>query len=217
MTNDIRLESFLRSCTVKEDLYLVALRKEAEAEGVPIIRREEEAILQFFASEEETRKVLEIGTGTGYSGILMLKALPEEACLTTVELDPERKKKAEKHFEEAGFLSRVTIVNGDMKEVLKTLPDASFDLIFQDSAKGQYLHVLPEMLRVLSPGGVLLTDNLFFEGVLLDPKSLTVRRDRTIHDKLRAYLQAVLESPELTSMLIPLGDGMLVSRKKVDQ
>ena len=217
MTNDIRLESFLRSCTVKEDPYLVALRKEAEAEGVPIIRREEEAILQFFASEEETRKVLEIGTGTGYSGILMLKALPEEACLTTVELDPERKKKAEKHFEEAGFLSRVTLVNGDMKEVLKTLPDSSFDLIFQDSAKGQYLHVLPEMLRVLSPGGVLLTDNLFFEGVLLDPKSLTVRRDRTIHDKLRAYLQAVLESPELTSMLIPLGDGMLVSRKKVDQ
>ena len=214
MTDEVRLASFLRSCTVKEDPFLEALRKEAEAEGVPLIRREEEAVLRYFSAEKTIGQVLEIGTGTGYSGILMLKELPENARLTTIELDPERKKKAEKHFEEAGFLSRVTLVNGDMKEVLKTLPASSFDLIFQDSAKGQYLGALPEMLRVLKPGGVLLTDNLFFEGALLDPKSLTVRRDRTIHDKLREYLKAVLENPELTSMLIPLGDGILVSRKR---
>ena len=214
MTDEVRLASFLRSCTVKEDPFLEALRKEAEAEGVPLIRREEEAVLRYFSAEKTIGQVLEIGTGTGYSGILMLKELSGNAHLTTIELDPERKKKAEKHFEEAGFLSRVTLVNGDMKEVLKTLPASSFDLIFQDSAKGQYLGALPEMLRVLKPGGVLLTDNLFFEGALLDPKSLTVRRDRTIHDKLREYLKAVLENPELTSMLIPLGDGILVSRKR---
>lgn len=214
MTGEDRTDSFLRSVAGPEAPALVKLREENEREGVPLIRKEEEAILSFFASEKKIRQALEIGTGTGYSGILLLSSLPEAAVLTTVERDPERRKKALRHFEEAGFLSRVNSIEGAAEDCLSAFPDGSFELIFLDSAKGQYERLFPELLRLLSPGGVMISDNLFAGGRMLDPRFLVIRRDRTIHENLRRFLDSVLAADELQSMVVPAGDGLLISRKK---
>ena len=214
MTDPDRVDSFLRSIAGTDDAVLTGIRKENEEEGIPLIRKEEEAVLSFFASEKQRKAFLEIGTGAGYSGILLLKNAAEDAFLTTVEIDGRRREKALLNFEKAGVLSRVESLLGDAEEVLPRLTDTSFDLIFLDSAKGQYVKLLPELLRLLREDGVLLADNIFSSGRLLDPRSLCVRRDRTIHENLRQFLRAVFSEESLQSMLIPAGDGILAARKK---
>ena len=156
---------------------------------------------------------MEVGTGTGYSALLMLESMPENGTITTIENWPPRINEAKKNFERAGAKERITLMEGDAGVILPEL-QGQYDLIFMDAAKAQYITWLPEIKRLLSSGGLLISDNIFQEGEILESRYAVTRRDRTIHQRMREYLSALFSDPELTTMLIPLGDGVLVTRKK---
>ena len=212
MTED-RISAFIRSFEQPKNEVLDQIRKEAKDAGVPVIRPETGQLLSFFTELTAPKKVLEVGTGTGYSALLMLHSMPDCGTVTTIENWPPRIEAARKNFERAGASDRIELLQGDAGEILPTLA-GSYDLIFMDAAKAQYITWLPEILRLLSPGGILISDNILQEGEILESRYAVPRRDRTIHKRMREYLECLFTDPALTSVLIPTGDGVAVTRKK---
>ena len=212
MTED-RISAFIRSFEQPKNEVLDQIRKEAKDAGVPVIRPETGQLLSFFTELTAPKKVLEVGTGTGYSALLMLHSMPDCGTVTTIENWPPRIEAARKNFERAGASDRIELLQGDAGEILPTLA-GPYDLIFMDAAKAQYITWLPEILRLLSPGGILISDNILQEGEILESRYAVPRRDRTIHKRMREYLECLFTDPALTSVLIPTGDGVAVTRKK---
>ncbi len=212
MTED-RISAFIRSFEQPKNEVLDQIRKEAKDAGVPVIRPETGQLLSFFTELAAPKKVLEVGTGTGYSALLMLHSMPDCGTVTTIENWPPRIEAARKNFERAGASDRIELLQGDAGEILPTLA-GPYDLIFMDAAKAQYITWLPEILRLFSPGGILISDNILQEGEILESRYAVPRRDRTIHKRMREYLECLFTDPALTSVLIPTGDGVAVTRKK---
>ena len=131
----------------------------------------------------------------------------------TIENNGERIRTARKNFEKAGMSDRIRLIEGDAEQVLPGLK-GPFDLIFLDAAKGQYIAYLPDVLRLLAPGGILLADNVLQEGEILDSRYAVDRRNRTIHRRIREFIRAVSVHPDLETAVLPLGDGLSVSVKK---
>ena len=208
-----RLVSYLHSLESNQSPILERMAAEAARDGVPIVRRETAAFLQTMVAALKPRRILEIGTAIGYSALLMMEAAGEDTCLTTIEKDPDRILRARANFAESGMADRITLYEGDAGELLKTL-DGSFDLIFLDAAKGQYIHFLPAILSLLPEGGVLISDNVLQEGDILESRFAVRRRDRTIHARMREYLWTCKHHEELLSSVLPVGDGVMVSVKK---
>ena len=208
-----RLSSFIRSLEPPKSPVLEEIREEAVREGVPVIRTETGALLLFFVNLLRPSRILEIGCGTGYSASLMLSEAPRGAMLETIENYPPRIDKARENFIKAGVSERVTLYTADAAEVLSGLT-GPYDLIFLDAAKAQYIVWLPEILRLLSPNGVLIADNVLQEGDILESRYAVRRRDRTIHKRMREFLYAVKHEPSLSTAVLPLGDGVTVSVKK---
>lgn len=208
-----RIASFLRSEIQPKTPYLEQLRKEAQENGVPIVKPETEALLSFFVQLLQPKQVLEVGTAIGYSGLSMLHDMPGDAHLTTMENYPPRIESAKNHFAEAGEEERVTLLEGDADEYLKTL-SGPYDLIFMDAAKAQYIVWLPDILRLLAPSGVLISDNVFHDGEILESRYSIPRRDRTIHKRMREYLWELKHHPQLSTAVLPLGDGVAVTTWK---
>ncbi|MBR1633930.1 MAG: O-methyltransferase [Lachnospiraceae bacterium] len=214
ITNDRneRWRGFLDSLLQKEDELLSALRGRAEAEDIPIIRKEAEYFLRWLLSVQRPERILEIGTAIGYSAICMLRHSPAQASLVTIENDAGRIPEAIKNFSLAGIKDRVSLIEGDAAEVLPGL-EGSFDFVFLDAAKGQYIVLLPEILRLLREGGILVTDNILQDGDTLESRFAVRRRDRTIHKRMREYLYAITHDERLVTDLLPVGDGIAVSVK----
>ena len=108
----------------------------------------------------------------------------------------------------------IELLEGDATEVMKTLPSQQFDFVFMDAAKAQYIYFLPEVLRLMKKGAVLITDNVLQEGDLIESKFVVERRDRTIHKRMREYLEVVKNHEELETSIVPIGDGITISVKK---
>ena len=203
-----RIAAYLRSLKQTEDPFLAKLRKEALETGVPILRTDTEALLSFFTELVKPSEILELGTAIGYSGTVMLRH--GNARLTTVENYAPRIERAKRTFEEAGLSERVTLIPEDAGEVLKRL-SGPYDLIFLDAAKAQYVTWLPEILRLMKPGSVLIADNVFQDGNVLESRFAVRKRDRTVHERMRAFLEAVERNPDLESAVLNVGDGVSVS------
>ena len=109
--------------------------------------------------------------------------------------------------------AQITLLEGDAAELLKGL-QGPYDFIFMDAAKGQYIHFLPEILRLMPKGGLLVSDNVFKEGEILESRFAVKRRDRTIHKRMREYLQALSDNPELQTLLLEEGDGAALCIRK---
>lgn len=216
MITEERIASYICSLEGPEDPVLLSIREEAQKDGVPIVRKETEALLSFFADLLRPRRVLEVGCAVGYSAILMSMHQPEDGMLTTIENYPPRISAAKENFRRAGREDRITLLAGDAGEILKIL-DGPYDLIFMDAAKAQYIVWLPEVLRVLAPGGVLISDNVLQDGDVLESRYAVTRRNRTIHTRMRAYLQTLKRREDLSTMVLPLGDGVAVTTWKPDQ
>ena len=212
MITSERISAYLRSLVRPKSVFTETLRKEAIASGVPVIREEEEPLLQFFAELLKPEEVLEVGTAIGYSALLFAEALPEGSRITTIENDPGRIESARANFERAGQSERIRLIPGDAGEVLKTLP-GPYRLIFLDAAKAQYQLWLPELLRLLPEGGVLIADNVFQDGDVLESGYLVERRDRTIHKRMRAFLSEITGRDDLQTAVLPIGDGVSVTLK----
>ena len=207
------ITSYLHSLCTDDSEICMQIEKEATKDFVPIIRKEMGAFLKATLEAYKPMNILEVGTAVGYSSILMSEHLPEGAHITTIENYEKRIPIARENFIRAGKQDMISLIPGDAGEVLKTL-DGPYDFIFMDAAKAQYIVILPEILRLLRSGGILITDNVLQEGDLTKSKYAVTRRDRTIHTRMRDYLFEITHNELLTTSVIPLGDGISFSVKK---
>lgn len=208
-----RVRDYLDYLDPGNQRYLEELRQAAEAAGVPIIRRDTERFLRAMLAGFRPHRVLELGTAVGYSALVMAEELPPSAHITTVENFPPRIESARRNLTRFGK-DRITLVAGDAFEVLQAAETAAYDFLFLDAAKGQYLKWLPELLRALRPGGALLSDNVLQGGATAESRFAIDRRDRTIHSRMRAYLEALSTMEELRTSILPIGDGLALSIKE---
>jgi len=184
--------------------------------GVPIIPHETVVFLQFLLGQIKPKNVLEIGAAIGFSASLMAQTIGAEGHVTTIDRFDVMIEKAKKNFERFGLSERVTLIEGQAAEVLPTL-EGPYDFIFMDSAKSKYIEFLPECLRLLKVGGVLMIDDVLQAGTILQPIEEIHRSQRAIHRKLNLLMDTVLDHPDLTTSLVPLGDGvLLITKEKAD-
>lgn len=190
------------------------LEELAHENGVPVIPHETVVFLQFLLKQKQPKNVLEIGTAIGFSASLMAESIGKDAKITTIDRFPVMIEKAKANFKKLGLENQVTLLEGDAADLLSTL-EGSYDFIFMDSAKSKYITFLPECLRLLSDDGVLMVDDIFQAGTVLQPIEEIPRKNRSIHRHLNEFLEVVTKSPDLTSTLLPLGDGIaLISKNK---
>ena len=158
-------------------------------------------------------RILEVGTAVGFSALLMSEYAPEGCEIITIEKYEKRIPIARENFRRAGKEQQITLLEGDASEVLKDL-DQSFDFIFMDAAKGQYIHFMPEVLRLLADGGTLVSDNVMQDGDIIESRFAVERRNRTIHARMREYLYELKHKEGVVTSILPLGDGVAVSTKR---
>ena len=139
--------------------------------------------------------------------------MPEEGHITTIENYVKRIPIARENFKRAGKEDKITLIEGDALEVMKSL-EGPFDFIFMDAAKGQYIYYMPEAIRLLAPEGVLMSDNVLQDGDIIESRFVVERRNRTIHSRMREYLYELKHHEELQTSILPLGDGVALSIKK---
>ena len=212
IVND-RLTSYLHSLDSRESEIIEAIGREARADRVPIIRQETGSLLKVLLKMNKPQRILEIGTAVAYSAILMSECLEPGATITTVEKYEKRIPIARENFKRAGKEAQITLLEGDAAEVLKTL-EGPYDFIFMDAAKGQYIHFLPEILRLLARDGVLVSDNVLQDGDVIESRFAVTRRNRTIHKRMREYLYTLTHSEELVTAVLPVGDGITLSTRR---
>lgn len=213
MIVDERMRAYINSLDMGNSPFLEELEQQALADRVPIIRREMQSFLKVLLAVLRPARILEVGTAVGFSTLLMCEYGPENLEIVTIENYEKRIPLAKENFKKAGRETQITLMEGDAGEILAGL-DQEFDLIFMDAAKGQYIHWLPDVLRLMHPGSVLVSDNVLQEGDIIESHYIVERRNRTIYKRMREYLYALKHDPLLETSIIPLGDGVTVSVKK---
>ena len=208
-----RLVDYLHSLETENSEILEQIEQEALNDGVPIIRKEMQSFLKVLLRIKKPLRILEVGAAVGFSAILMSEYVPEDCRITTIENYDKRIPIARNNFKRAGKEAQITLIEGDAMEVLKTL-EGPYDFVFMDAAKGQYIAYLPEVLRILSPEGILVSDNVLQNGEIIETRFVVERRDRTIHSRMREYLYTLKHHEALETSIIPLGDGVALSIKK---
>ena len=212
IVND-RIRDYLHSLESSPGVLLDTIEKEALEAYVPIIKRETASLLRTMVAALKPARILEIGTAVGYSALLMCQAMPRECHITTIEKYGKRIPVARRNFKKAGEEGRITLLEGDADVLLKELEGRSFDLVFMDAAKGQYLHWLPQLLKVMPVGAVLISDNVLQDGDIVESRFAVQRRNRTIHSRMREYLHTLKHMEELETAVIPIGDGVTISTR----
>ena len=211
MNEYTRITSFVRSMAKEDGGKLGELYRDAIRRKVPVIRPEARELLKTQLLLKKPKHVLEIGTAIGYSSLYMTGYLPEDAEITTLELSEERVAEARANIAQFGKSSQIHVICGDAAQTLRDLPDDTYEFAFVDAAKAQYIYYLPDVMRVLTPGGVIISDNILQEGEVLESHFLVEKRNRTIHDRMREYLDALTHDERLETAILPVGDGMAIS------
>ena len=213
ITGDERLNAFIDSLDTGNTPFLNGIEKEAKETNVPIIRTQVQSLLKLLLAMRKPATILEVGCAIGFSALLMSEYGPEDCHITTIEKYEKRIPVARENFRRAGKEERITLLEGDAAEILQKMTGA-YDMIFMDAAKGQYIHFLPDVLRLLAPGGILLSDNVLQDGNILESRFAVTRRNRTIHSRMRAYLYELKHHPQLETVILPVGDGVTLSVKR---
>ena len=213
MIVDERLVTYINSLDTGNTAMLDQIEREATADYVPIIRKEMQSFLKFLLAMKKPARILEVGTAVGFSAILMAEYDPVPCQITTIENYEKRIPIARENFKRAGKEAQIALLEGDAAEVLKTL-EGSYDFIFMDAAKGQYIHFLPQILRLLAKDGVLVSDNVLQDGDVIESRFAVTRRNRTIHKRMREYLYTLTHSEELVTAVLPVGDGITLSTRR---
>ena len=215
MIDQQRTAAFLESLETDDPSWIEEIRQYGRSYDIPIVKRETAALLLFMLRTVRAEQVLEIGTAIGYSALLMAEKTPGLKRITTVEIKAENAAAAGNNFAKAashGVGTEFELIEGDAKTVLPDL-DGPYDLIFLDGAKAQYEGYLPQLKRLLRPGGVLFADNVLQEQTILESRFLVERRDRTTHARMRAFLYRIKHDEELVTSIVPVGDGVSLSIK----
>ena len=216
MMGDERINAFIDSLDTGNTPFLNEIEKEARETNVPVIRTQVQSLIRLLLAMRQPTSILEVGCAIGFSALLMSEYAPENCHITTIEKYEKRIPVARENFRRAGREDRITLLEGDAAEILKDMK-GSYDFIFMDAAKGQYIHFLPDVLRLLAPGGILLSDNVLQDGEIIESRFAVTRRNRTIHSRMREYLYELKHHPELETVILPVGDGVTVSVRWKDR
>ncbi len=213
MIVDERFVTYINSLSGGNTKLLEEIETEALGTDVPVIRKETQECLKLFLAMKKPERILEVGTAVGFSAILMKTYNPADCTITTIENYEKRIPIARTNFRRAGVEESVTLLEGDAARVLEQLREP-YDLIFMDAAKGQYIHFLPHVVRLLKADGVLISDNILQDGDIIESRYAVIRRNRTIHRRMRQYLYELTHHEQLVTAVFPVGDGITVSSKK---
>ena len=183
---------------------LEEIEKEAHESGIPIIRRETQSLLRVLLALRKPQRILEVGTAIGFSALFMAEYNPAGGHITTIENYEKRIPIARDNFERAGRADQIILLEGDAADVLKEL-SGPYDMIFMDAAKGQYIHFLEDVMRLLAPEGLLVSDNVLQDGDIIESRFAVTRRNRTIHKRMREYLYCLTHHPRLTTSVLTVG------------
>jgi len=206
------IEEYIREILPINDGLLGAMELYAKENHVPIVHKETGVLLQVITKATKVKSVLEVGTAIAYSTLLFCEAMGEEGYITTIERNEKMISIAKENIKKANKTKNVRIIEDDATEVLKYL-EGKYDLIFLDGAKAHYKDFLNDCINLLNPGGILVSDNILYKGMVATD-DLVVRRQRTIVNRMREYLQYICNHPQLDTSIIPIGDGLAISYKK---
>lgn len=212
MIVDERTVSYIHSLEREDSPVCMEIAREARAAGIPVVRKETASLLKTLVALKRPKQILEVGTAVGYSALLMCQMMPSDCTITTIEKYEKRIPEARRNFARAGESDRIRLIEGDAAEVLSGL-DGPYDFIFMDAAKGQYVHFLPQALKLLPPGGLLVSDNVLQDGDVIESRYAVTRRNRTIHTRMREYLYRLKHMEELETAIVPIGDGVTISTR----
>ena len=208
-----RFIDYINSLESGDSDFVIQLAKEAGETFVPIIRKETSSLLKTLVVMKQPQSILEVGTAIGYSAIVMSEHMPDDCRITTIEKYEKRIPIAKENFRRAGKDKVIELLEGDAGDILPVL-DGYYDFIFMDAAKGQYGSFLNDIMRLLPPGGVLVSDNVLQDGDIIESRYAVPRRNRTIHTRMREYLFELKHNESLQTAVIPIGDGVAVSVRK---
>lgn len=206
------MEEYLRGLIGENKGILKEIEDFAKENSVPIVQKEAGKFLEFMVSMERPLKILELGTAIGYSSILMYNAAKTNPDIVTIERSQEMIKLAKENLKKFNLEDKITIKEGDCLEILENL-DEEFDLIFMDAGKGHYNHFLPHCLRLLKQDGIIIADNVLFRG-MVPSDDLVKRRKITIVKRMRTYLDMVSNDENLITSVIPMGDGIAITKRR---
>ncbi|WP_321993109.1 O-methyltransferase [Clostridium butyricum] len=206
------MEDYIRGLIPERTGTLKEIEDFARENGVPIVQKETGVFLEFMTSMKKPKKILELGTAVGFSSILMYESAGVEPDIVTIERDEKMIEMAKVNLDRFNLRDKIKIEQGDCLEVLERLDD-KFDLIFMDAGKGHYNHFLPQCLRLLKDDGIIVADNVLFRGMVAS-QELVKRRKITIVKRMRTYLDLVTQDESLITSVIPMGDGIAVTKRR---
>lgn len=216
MITEERISAFINSFDTGNTPFLNELEQYAIKTNVPIIRPQMQSLLKLLLAVKQPKRILEVGTAIGFSALLMSEYGPGDCKITTIEKYEKRIPAARENFKKAGKEKEITLLEGDAAQLLKTLKE-SYDFIFMDAAKGQYLSFLPDILKLMPEGGLLISDNVLQDGDVMESRFAVTRRNRTIHTRMRDYLYELKNHEQLQTDILPVGDGVTVSVKRKER
>lgn len=211
-----RMRTYINSLDMGNTPFLEELEQCAHESRVPIIRREMQSFIKVLLAIHKPKRILEVGTAVGFSTLLMCEYGEPDLEITTIENYEKRIPVARENFRKAGRENQIVLLEGDAGVYLKEL-EGTFDMIFMDAAKGQYIHWLPDVLRLMHEGSILLSDNVLQEGDIIESHYLVERRNRTIYKRMREYLYELKHCPQVLTTILPIGDGAAVSVKLAEK
>ena len=213
MIIDERMTVFIDSMDTPNTEFLNKLEKYSKETNVPIIRPSMQSFLKLLLAMTQPKKILEVGCAIGFSALLMSEYGPEDCHITTIEKYEKRIPLARENFAKAGKEDKITLLEGDAVEILSQL-EGTYDFIFMDAAKGQYINFLPDIMRLLADGGMLVSDNVLQDGDIIESRFAVTRRNRTIHARMREYLYELKHHEDLETVILPVGDGVTISVRR---
>jgi len=208
------INDYIRKTIRKSSGILDELEKFAEKNHIPIVQPEVARLITVLGRIQKPERILEVGTAIGYSAILLSEIVKPGGRIDTIDRYELMLNYAKENIKRAGKEHIINVISGEALDVLRCL-DKKYDMIFLDAAKGQYMEFLPECLRMLNTGGLIISDNILYKGMVAND-DLVVRRKKTIVKRMRTYLDYICNNEQLDTCIIPIGDGVAVSYKMKD-
>lgn len=209
------LEDYIENLQTYCPNELGELQKKAYEEGLPIIPKDVVKLLGFVLGIKKPKAILEIGMAVGFSSSYMSQFLPEDGYIKTIDRYPVMIERAKANFKKFNLEDKITVLEGDANDILPTL-DEKFDFVFMDAAKGQYITILPEVLRLTKVGGIIMADDILQEGRVAQDYFEIPKRQRTIHKRLNEFLQEITHNEKLRTSILTIGDGVALIEKLED-